>query len=411
MRTYADPMRGTMPELNLTKAAIDALPLPAHGKSVFYHDTRVRGLTVRIYHTGRRVFFLYRWAQGRPQQQRLGDYPSMTIEQARREVEKLNVGIDGGLDPRRAREEARGEKTLSELVTWYEERYGARKKTGARDRRQLELYFPELLPRRLSAITRADVRELHGRRGLARPGSKKTGERATGYAANRALAVLRAIFNQAIRDEVFDGANPAEGVKPFPEHSRERRLRPTEAEAFFKAVDEEPSEDMRDYVLLSLCTGARRGNVLAMRWADIDFAAREWRIPETKNGRPLIVPLEDQELAILRRRRTTTKGPWVLPGRNGSATGHLHNPAKGWQRILDRAGIEDFRLHDLRRTLGSMMADTGASLHVIGKTLGHKSQAATLVYARLSLDPVRAAKRAALGALLPDDRVEVDNRA
>ena len=80
--------------------------------------------------------------------------------------------------------------------------------------------------------------------------------------------------------------------------------------------------------------------------------------------------------------------------------GHYHDPRKGWLRILKRAGIENLRLHDLRRTLGSWQAKTGASLVVIGKSLGHKSPQATAVYARLDLDPVRKSMETATAAIL-----------
>jgi integrase len=78
---------------------------------------------------------------------------------------------------------------------------------------------------------------------------------------------------------------------------------------------------------------------------------------------------------------------FVFPGRG--KTGHLAEPKKGWQRILSRADLGDLRIHDLRRTLGSWQAKQGASLAIIGKSLNHKNQNTTAIYARLDLDPVR----------------------
>jgi integrase len=198
---------------------------------------------------------------------------------------------------------------------------------------------------------------------------------------------------------------------------------------------------MRDFVLLSLLTGARRQNVLTMRWDQISFERAEWRIPETKNGSPQTVALTGEAIAILQSRHIN--GEWVFPG--SGRTGHLVSPKKGWKSLFDhdelnqlvamitatggavqfnategvearlekaraaarelkldlsRARIRDLRIHDLRRTMGSWQAKTGASLAIIGKTLHHKSIAATQVYARLDLDPVRDAIEGATEAML-----------
>lgn len=75
-------------------------------------------------------------------------------------------------------------------------------------------------------------------------------------------------------------------------------------------------------------------------------------------------------------------------------------PKKGWKRILSRAGIDDLRIHDLRRTLGSWQAKTGASLAIIGKSLNHKNQNTTAIYARLDLDPVRNSVNTATNAMM-----------
>ncbi|MBC7857107.1 MAG: tyrosine-type recombinase/integrase, partial [Pirellulaceae bacterium] len=79
---------------------------------------------------------------------------------------------------------------------------------------------------------------------------------------------------------------------------------------------------------------------------------------------------------------------------------HLVDPTRIWKRILERAGLPGLRIHDLRRTLGSWQAATGASLPIIGKSLGHKNQATTAIYARLDLDPIRASVDTAALAIL-----------
>lgn len=165
---------------------------------------------------------------------------------------------------------------------------------------------------------------------------------------------------------------------------------PDELPKFFESLEQELNTTVQDYVYLSIFTGARKSNVLAMKWNEIDFNRREWRIPETKNGEPLIVPLLEAAMNILNTRKENNDGsPYIFPGTG--AKGHFDDPKRGWQRILKRAGIEDLRIHDIRRTMGSYQAMTGASLAIIGKSLEHKSQQATQVYARLHNDPVRAA--------------------
>ncbi len=161
---------------------------------------------------------------------------------------------------------------------------------------------------------------------------------------------------------------------------------------------EENNDTIRDYFILSLLTGARRSNVLAMKWEQINLEQGEWRIPETKNGTPQIITLSEEALVLLQNRKATADGEYVFPGTGSS--GHLMEPKKGWERILTRAGITDLRIHDLRRTLGSWQAKTGASLSIIGKSLNHKSPTTTAIYARLDLDPVRESVEKATNAML-----------
>jgi integrase len=136
-----------------------------------------------------------------------------------------------------------------------------------------------------------------------------------------------------------------------------------------------------------------------MRWEAISFDRGEWRIPETKNGTPHVITLSPEALAILATRKPAEATGYVLPGPPGK-TGHLEEPRKGWERILARAGIEDLRIHDLRRTLGSWQAKIGASLSIIGRSLNHKSPNTTAIYARLDLDPVRESVARATNAML-----------
>lgn len=207
-------------------------------------------------------------------------------------------------------------------------------------------------------------------------------------AATRAANMMSAVINWGIKRGHVFVLNPCTGVEKFTIQSRERFILPDEMIRFRDSLDQE-SELLRDFFWICLLTGARRGNVLEMKWSQVDFTLQIWRIPKAKNGESHLVPLAIAALAILQRRLGGKQGEWVFPGEGG--TGHLVEPKRAWKRVLKRAKIEDLRIHDLRRTLGSYLAIKGASTYIIGKALGHKDQRSTAVYARLHLDPVRKA--------------------
>ena len=210
--------------------------------------------------------------------------------------------------------------------------------------------------------------------------------------ANQALALVRTIYNWAAMPQrmYFVGVNPATGHTMFPANERERFLRPDELAPFFQALTAEPSETMRDFLLLALLTGARRSNVASMAWANVDLDRAEWRVPGElmKNGQQQTITLTPEAVAILHTRKKASKSRFVFPSPK-SKSGHIEDPRKAWQRVMRAAKLANLRLHDLRRTLGSWQARTGASLILIGKSLNHKDQASTAIYARLDLDPVR----------------------
>ncbi len=189
-------------------------------------------------------------------------------------------------------------------------------------------------------------------------------------------------------------------MRRFHETTRERFLNDKELKRLFRALASEP-EPFRSFFLLLLLTGARKGNVQAMRWQDVDLDSRLWRIPnhQSKNREPLTVVLSPESVEILRRRRAVVNGAdYVFPDRG--KTGHIVEPKSAWQHVVKRANLNDCRMHDLRRTLGSWQAAGGASLLIIGKSLGHKSESATRIYARLAVDPVRESVEKATTAMI-----------
>ncbi len=388
-------------KINFTKAVIDALSIPESGKRDTYHDIKNSGLQLRITSTGVKTFSVYRRIKrGEPERITLGRYPDMTIEQARREAVRIAADISDGKNPAEVKRGHKAELTFSELFGDYMERHSKpKKKTWFEDQAQFRLYLEKPLgKKKLSTIDRKSIAHIHS--SITKAGYAPT--------ANRVKALLSSVFGWAISAGLCE-SNPVIGIKSNKENQRDRFLQSDELPKFFKALAEEPNSTIRDYILISLLTGARRSNVLAMRWQDINFERAEWRIPMTKNGTPQTVALSPEAIEILQSRKPSDDVVFVFPG-SGKA-GHLMEPKKGWKRILESAEIDNLRIHDLRRTLGSWQAKTGASLAIIGKSLNHKSQNTTAIYARLDLDPVRDSVNKATSAILTaaglKDNVEV----
>jgi integrase len=380
-------------KINFTKAVIDALPLPQAGKRDTYHDLKTNGLQLRVTSNGVKTFSHFRRVKNSsPERVTLGRYPDMTPEQARNESVRLNGLFVQGINPNTDARALKTETTLQELFDDFlkhrRNRRGAflSEKTKRSYCSDFKLYLSKWGKRKLSQFKDTDFGKLH-----AEIGKEHTAT------ANRVIRVASSLFGYAAEKKLFKGTNPVQGIRQFPETKRDRFLQHDELPAFFKALAEEPNDTLRDYFLLSLLTGARRSNVQEMQWSQINLDRAEWRIPTTKNGEPQTVALSPEAVEILRSRQGC-HDVWVFPGTG--ATGHLVEPKKAWRRVLDRAGIDDLRIHDLRRTLGSWQAKTGASLAIVGKSLNHKSPSTTAIYARLDLDPVRESVERATGAML-----------
>ncbi len=380
-----------------TQARIEKIewkPDPANTKRdrFYVYDTHTKGLCLQVTSAGSKTFYLYRKVDGRPERIRLESFPAVNVDRAR-ELAQIHVGeIAGGGNPAEQRRLARGEITLGALFERFiNDHAKAHKKTWQDDQDQYDRYLTHWTNRKLSSIKRGDVQRLH----------TETGATKGHYTANRLLALLSTVFNFAPMLG-YEGMNPAKGIKRFPEQSRERFVQPDEVPAFFKSLDKHHDQSMADFFRVALFTGARRANVQSMAWADVNFGRRTWTIPagQTKNAAPLTIHLSDPTMEALQRRwaERVDGSAYVFPSRG--KTGHIVEPKGAWKEILERAGITDLRLHDLRRTLGSWQAAAGISLPIIGKSLGHKSQSTTAIYSRLNLAPVAAAVDVAAAAII-----------
>jgi integrase len=375
-------------EVNFTKATLEQAAAPVGTARFYLHDERESGLVLQVTSTGRKTFQLYKKHMGKPIRVTIGTFPDLTVEQARKKAREIKVSLTNGENPNDKLKQQRQEMTFAGLFEIYIERHAKTKKRSWKaDQEAFDRHLGALGRKKLSTVTRRDIAEIHSRIGKDRPTT-----------ANRILALVSSVFGRAIEFGLWEDLNPCLGVKRFSEQSRDRFLSGDELARLFQALEQEQNGTARDFFLVALLTGARRANVLSMRWSDLDLKNHVWRIELTKNGTPQTVPLIGPVLEILQDRRKNTSSFFVFPG--PGVTGHLVEPKKAWARICKAAGINGVRIHDLRRTMGSWQAKTGASLPIIGKSLNHKSASTTSIYARLDLDPVRGAMETAAAAML-----------
>ncbi len=404
-------------KFQFTRERIESLPSPKNGQRAYYYDLKVRGLAIAVSPAGKKTFVLYRKIAGRPERVTVGPFTDLSIEQARGRAEQMNADIALGNNPAADRRSIRAEATLQELFDVYLERHAKvfKRSWEKHDLSTFNTHLSHWRLRKISSLRKIDIVTLHA----------SIGRNRGHYAANRTVELLSTLFNKA-KEWGWDGDNPAEKIRAFPERKRERFMAGDELRTFFKSLAEEPNETIRDYIAISLLTGARRSNVQEMRWDEIAWNRAVWIIPaeKAKSNEQMTITLPAPALKLLQGRKADSKSEWVFPGPGKS--GHLVEPKTAWARILKRgrdiaqsewlkinkgktaadfakefpALLADLRLHDLRRTLGSWQAATGASLPIIGKSLGHKSLAATQIYARLNLDPVRASVDKATQAML-----------
>lgn len=375
-----------MKKFNFTKSDIEKLTPPEKGVSTYF-DTGFKGLKLYVTANGVKTFFVRKMVNGRDERFILGQYPDLSIQNARDRALLTLSDLANGRNPNEEKKANRAEQKLGDLFIEFMERYSKKeKKSWVYDQREIPKFYGDWFKRRLSDIKRTEIQRRH----------EKIRDENGLYQANRCLERLRAMYNKAI-EWGWNSDNPTLGIKKFKEVKRDRFLQPNEAKDFFESLKLEENIIIRNYFYMALFTGARKTNVLEMRWEQIDMKSALWRIPDTKNGEPVVVPLISYAMELLNSMPRISE--WVFPN-SKSKSGHIEDPKRAWNRILRRANIENLRIHDIRRTMGSWEALTGASMLVIGKSLGHKSTSATQVYARLTNDPVRNSMEKAINTFM-----------
>jgi integrase len=386
-------------EIVFSEKRLEGISRKPTGKRMIYRDKKCPGLVFVIEASGSCAFAWYKKVFGRATWKKIGGFPDCSIDDpiayARSEASKFNSNVLKGNDPFTTSDGV----TLKEAFERYcEERLEEKKnpqKAIKNAKWQFDKYLLAWHDRKLDTIKRPDVNRLQ----------RQLRKSHRLYTSNRVTQLLRAVVNHAVKKKIWNCKaedNPVANLELYTEHERDRFIQPDEMAAVWKQLDAEGNLNLRDFVILALSTGARKGDLLSMRWKDIYQSAtgeKFWRVPEPKNKKPYNIPLLPDALDVLAaRHKRNGKSDWVFP-REKNKKQHLTDPKKAWTRFRKKIGCPDLRIHDLRRTTGSWQAAQGASLQIIGKSLGHSSSAATEIYSQLNLDPVRQSMTKAYEAM------------
>lgn len=347
-----------------------------------------KGLGLRVSPKGKKTWiFMYRH-EGKARMATLGRYPTMTVAKAHAAhgaaLEALEQGRDPGAEKVAAKIAHREAETVGTLIDEYIEKYAKlRKRTWKEDKRMLDTDVrPIWGERKAKDITRRDVIKLLD--GIAARGA--------GISANRTLAVVRKMYNFAIGRDIVE-MNPCFQVKaPAKEHAKDRYLSADEIATFCRKL---PITDTPETGVLALfmilVTGQRPGEVLGMRWNEVQDKDEWWEIPgeRTKNSLIHRVYLSQPAREVLKhlrdqlpkptddKEREAQKTALVFPSPRAGAQYGSSIFSKFIRRNLKFYEIPEFTPHDLRRTAATHMHEMGFTTHIVGKVLNHKERGVT----------------------------------
>jgi integrase len=216
--------------------------------------------------------------------------------------------------------------------------------------------------------------------------------KSAGYAlgtCNRALVMLRYGFELALKWKIEGvDSNPLKEIKNLVfDNKIERFLTPEQTQELMNSVQESENEQLQFIVLFLIYTGARKREVLEAKWIDIDWQRKSWRIPKTKSGKIRHVPLSSAAMFMLDKLKFKLELKLIdqIPIFANPKTGLPYvSFFYSWDKARTRAGLKEFRIHDLRHSFASCLVNAGRSLYEVQELLGHADIKTTSRYAHLS---------------------------
>jgi integrase len=369
----------------LTRSFINAVT-PTK-RVAFIWDSSLTGFGLKVTTAGNKTFvYQYRTTSGRSRRLKIGNYPALTPENARQIATNYAALVSQGDDPAEARSQSRTAERFKDFAARYiKEHAEIRKKPSSvrEDRRILDkIILPAIGARKLIEISRKDVQALH----------RKLSD--TPYQANRVLALLKTMFNLA---ELWDirpaHTNPCHGIALYREARRQRFLSVKEVTSLGQALndlerDKIISLQSAEIIRMLLLTGARKREIMNLKWEEVDFERLRLNLKDSKTG-PKTIHLTATAAKRLDSLPRIDGNPYVFVGqKEGQPLVEIKRP---WRKVLERAELQDLRIHDLRHSYAAFGASGGYSLPIIGALLGHAQPQTTARYAHLADDPIRAA--------------------
>lgn len=365
--------------------------------------SRVRGLRLRVLPTGKKVFVVRVFSNGRDRRVRIGLVGQVTLAEARSRAAAIVAEARGHTSPSTNSNAAPSIPTTTnvrfrdlarEYATRHVETDSIALATKKNYRRALKLLSAEFGGRLLTDIRYAEVEAFH--RSMAD----------TPSAANSHLRVMNHMFRKASQWDMFPWGSrfPTSGLKYFREEGRERFLTPQERARLERVLVEAASKrpNRKGYVrwshlavirLLSL-TGCRTDEILSLRWDWVDSYAGVLRLPKSKTGKS-IRPVSDDVFRLLEEIEVAHRRPEIPLVCYGTRLKKIEKASikAVWDRVRRRANLEDVRLHDLRHSAASDAINAGVPLEVVGELLGHKSVKTTKRYAHIANRVARVMQR------------------
>jgi len=398
-----------MARLKITGSAVDALMKSARpNRTTFYYDEDLAGFGLYRTTTGTGTFFAeFRpVAGGSKKRLKLGRVGTLKASEAREAARRAIANAALGKDLAGNRAEERASLTVAQLLERYIDRTRDKRKAATADGYSLIArvnLIPHIGASKAGTVTRQEVQKVH----------TKIGQSRGKYAANRAIAVLKAAYAWGGKHgHVAEGINPASGIDRYKEQSRERYLTTSEMKAIGEAMMEAETVGlpvnagdakhapkgqlvvMSPYataaIRLIMLTGCRLREILNLRWSEVNLERGVLRLPDSKTGRKTVF-LPTAAVDIIKG--LTPIGSYVIAGES-AGTKHEKPRAdlkRPWAAICKRAGVSGVRIHDLRHTFASIGVGGSLGLPIIGALLGHADPGTTQRYAHLADDAARRA--------------------